>query len=460
MANKESLFAGLHILMRAIPDGPADAGRRLHRYWYRENRCQVHTGWQIQNPFNLRNLCPRYLRLINDLRSTKDYVRKNNLFMQNKANFQKVKLNVNEVLTKDYVQMDTWSIRKTKPIQSQFKANTNPIQSQLNPKQTQFKPKQTQFQTKCTLCKFFLFLTFQCPGYNLPMLTWTIQKLLNWMTEYYTEKGIDAPRLNAELLLSHVLIMERIELYTRFDKTVTKEQLDILHDLVKRAGQHEPVCYLTGKTEFYSLQLEVCPDCMIPRPETELLVERAIEFLRTRTGPQFVCDLCTGCGCIAVAIAKNFPDAKIIATDICDAALNIAAKNIQKHKLKDRITLLHGDLFEPVVPQLDVEKFDLILCNPPYVSASEFEKLDKSVKDYEPKLALFAGVDGLDVYRRIIDKADCFLRPDGALILEIGYAQGPAIKELLEQTGAFAEIKIEKDFNHNDRIATALKASS
>jgi len=291
------------------------------------------------------------------------------------------------------------------------------------------------------------------------MQNWTIQKLLNWMTEYYTEKGIDAPRLSAELLLSHVLTMERIELYTQFDKTVTKEQLDILHDLVKRAGQHEPISYLTGKTEFYSLQLEVCPDCMIPRPETELLVERAIEFLRTRTGPQFVCDLCTGCGCIAVAIANNFPDAKIIATDICDAALNIAAKNIKKYKLKDRITLLCGDLFEPLVPHLDVDKFDLIVCNPPYVSAAEYEKLEKNVKDYEPKLALLAGVDGLDICRRIIDKADRFLKSDAALMLEIGYAQGKAIKELLEQAGAFPEIKIEKDFNDNDRVVTALRAS-
>ncbi len=353
--------------------------------------------------------------------------------------------------------MDTWS-RGTKQSQTNpNKAKTNPILAQKTTQRTQFKPKQTQFRAKCTPCGFFLFFTFLCPGYNLPMQTWTIQRLLNWMTDYYTEKGIDAPRLNAELLLSHILAMERIELYTHFDKIVTKEQLDILHDLVKRAGQHEPICYLTGKTEFYSLRLQISPDCMIPRPETELLVERAIEFLRTRTGPQFVCDLCTGCGCIAVAIAKNSPDAKIIATDICADALNIAAKNIENHDLKDRITLLCGDLFEPIVPQLDVEKFDLIVCNPPYVSASEFEKLDKCVKDYEPRLALFAGDDGLDVYRRIIDKADQFLRPDGALILEIGYAQGAAIKELLEKTGAFAGIKIEKDFHNNDRIATALK---
>ena len=301
------------------------------------------------------------------------------------------------------------------------------------------------------------------------------------MTEHFTGKGIDSPRLSAELLLSHVLAMERIELYTRFDKPVAKDQLDRLHDLVNRAGRNEPICYLTGKTEFYSLQLELNPDCMIPRPETELLVERAIEFLRAptvrnspmrnmtrtedvsngaRTGTQFVCDLCTGCGCIAVAIAKNFPDARIIATDISDAALNVAAQNIEKYQLKDRITLLCGDLFEPLVPRLDVDKFDLIVCNPPYVSAAEYEKLEKNVKDYEPKLALFAGDDGLDIYRRIIDKVDAFLKPDAALMLEIGYAQGPVIKELLEQAGAFAEIKIEKDFHDNDRIATARKMSS
>jgi len=280
------------------------------------------------------------------------------------------------------------------------------------------------------------------------MDTWTIQKLLNWVTEYLTGKGIDSPRLSAELLLSQVLGLKRIELYTQYDELVAKEQLDVLHDLVKRAGQDEPVAYLVGKTEFYSLELNVTPDCMIPRPETELLVERAIEFLRTR-----------------LAIAKNYSDARIIATDICDAALAVAAGNIEKHRLKDRITLLCGDLFDPIVPQLDVDKlvpdsargFDLVVCNPPYVSTAEYEKLDKNVKDYEPKVALFAGVDGLDIYRRVIEEADRFLKSDAALMLEIGYAQGRAIKELLEQTGAFAEIKIEKDTHNNDRIAIARK---
>ena len=287
------------------------------------------------------------------------------------------------------------------------------------------------------------------------MQNWTIQKLLNWITEHFTEKGIDSPRLSAELLLSYVVGLKRIELYTQFDKPVAKEQLDRLHDLVKRASQNEPIQYLTGRAEFYSLELEVSPDCMIPRPETELLVARAIEFLRSRSGRQFVCDLCTGCGCVAVAIARNYPDCQIIATDISDAALNVAAKNIEKHQLQERIKLLCGDLFEPLVPQLDVSKFDLIVCNPPYVSAAEFEKLDAKIRDYEPKSALFAGADGLDIYRRIIEKVDQLLKPDAALMLEIGYSQGPAVRELLEQAGCFDEIMIEKDLYNNDRVAVA-----
>ncbi|MHC4069143.1 MAG: peptide chain release factor N(5)-glutamine methyltransferase [Planctomycetota bacterium] len=292
------------------------------------------------------------------------------------------------------------------------------------------------------------------------MQDWTIQKLLNWTVDYFTEKGIDCPRLSAELLLSHVLQTKRIELYTQFDQPVAKQQLDTLHDLVRRAGEHEPIAYLIGKTEFYSLELFITRDCLIPRPETELLVERAIKFLRTRTPQQSVCDLCTGSGCIATAIAKNVPQAAITATDISDAALEVAAKNIEKHGLTSRVKLLCGDLFDPVMPELDTGKFDLIVCNPPYVSSFEFEKLDRNVKDYEPKAALTGGVDGLDVYRSIVEKADQFLKPGGALMLEIGYRQGQAVKELLEQTGYLTDIKIEKDHHDNDRIAMALRAAN
>jgi release factor glutamine methyltransferase len=287
------------------------------------------------------------------------------------------------------------------------------------------------------------------------MSDWTIQKLLNWITDYLTQRNVDAPRLSAELLLSHVLGLKRIELYTQYNQPVAQEQLDQLRGLVKRAGQHEPVAYLVGRTEFYSMELDVTPDCLIPRPETELLVQRAIEFLRKRTGPQLVCDLCTGCGVIAVAIARNVPDAKVMATDISEAALGVAARNIEKHKLQERVELRRGDLFEPLVAQLDL--FDVIACNPPYVSAAEYEALEKNVKDYEPRLALHAGADGLDFYRRIAGKVDGYLKPDGVLLLEIGYQQGEAVRELFERSGLFAEVRTEKDINRNDRIIVAQK---
>jgi release factor glutamine methyltransferase len=287
------------------------------------------------------------------------------------------------------------------------------------------------------------------------MSDWTIQKLLTWITDYLTQRKVDAPRLSAELLLSHVLGLKRIELYTQYNQPVAQEQLDRLRELVKGAGQHEPVAYLVGRTEFYSMEFDVTPDCLIPRPETELLVQRAIEFLRKRTGPQLVCDLCTGCGVIAVAIARNVPDAKVIATDISESALGVAAQNVEKHKLQERVELRRGDLFEPLVAQLDL--FDVITCNPPYVSETEYEALEKNVKDYEPRLALHAGADGLDFYRRIAAKVDGYVKSDGVLLLEIGYQQGEAVRELFERSGLFAEVRTEKDINRNDRIIVAQK---
>jgi len=289
------------------------------------------------------------------------------------------------------------------------------------------------------------------------MTAWTIQKLLNWTTEYLTQKGVDAPRLSAELLLSSVLGLKRIELYTQYNRVVEEEHLAKLRELVKRAGRHEPIAYLVGKTEFYSIEFDVTPDCLIPRPETELLVQRAIEFLRQRTGPRHVCDLCTGCGTIAVAVAKNVPDARVVATDLSEAALGVAARNVTKHQLEERVELFHGDLFEPLIPQLDVTPFDLIACNPPYVSAAEYEELEKNVKDYEPRVALYGGQDGLDIYRRICEQVGRFLKPDGALILEISYTQGPAVKKLLEKTKLFTQVTVEKDLLKNDRVVIATR---
>jgi release factor glutamine methyltransferase len=292
------------------------------------------------------------------------------------------------------------------------------------------------------------------------METWTIQKLLNWVAEYLKNKGIDSFRLSAELLLSHVLGLKRIELYTQFNKVVEQEQLTHLHGLVKRAAEHEPIAYLMGKREFYSLEFEITPACLIPRPETELLIERAIEFLRKRAGEQFVCDLCTGCGCVAVSIARNYANCRIVATDISDAALEVAERNVIKHGLPNRVKLLKGDLFEPIIPGLGPAKFDLIVANPPYVSEPEYEKLAKNVKDFEPKQALIAGKDGLDVIKKIIVNASQFLKSTGALMLEIGNEQGPAMCKLLENTGRFETVTIEKDYNKLERLAVAVVKST
>ncbi len=292
------------------------------------------------------------------------------------------------------------------------------------------------------------------------MEPWTIQKLLNWVTEYFTGKGIDSPRLSAEWLLCYVLGLKRIELYTQFSKIVGQERLLQLHELVKRAGAHEPIAYITGKKEFYSLEFEITKDCLIPRPETELLVERAIEFLRTRNGEQFVCDLCTGSGCVAVAIARNFANCRIIATDISDAALAVAEKNVAKYGLMNRIKLLQGDLFEPVIAGLGPAKFDLIVCNPPYVSEPEYEKLAPNIKDFEPKSALAAGNDGLDIIKKIIADTGQHLKPTGTLMLEIGNEQGNTVRTLLETAGCFSDVNIERDYSNLDRLAIAVAQQS
>ncbi len=288
-------------------------------------------------------------------------------------------------------------------------------------------------------------------------MTWTIQKLLNWTSDYFARKNIEPARLCAEMLLANVLKLSRIELYTNFDKLVDQGNLDKLRQLIKRAVQNEPIQYIIGKTEFYSLSLKVSQDTLIPRPETELLVERAVEFLRSRSDSQYVCDLCTGSGCIAVAIAKNFPDCTIIATDISEAALQVAADNIAAHNLTDKIKLLSGDLFEPLLEHLDKPLFDLIVSNPPYVSDAEFESLDRNVKDYEPSTALKGGKAGIDIYQKIIAGADEHLKPDAALMLEIGHSQGEDVMRMLEEANLFADIKIEKDLADNDRIAIATR---
>jgi release factor glutamine methyltransferase len=284
-------------------------------------------------------------------------------------------------------------------------------------------------------------------------MDWTIKALLDWISPYLEEKDVDAPRLCAELLMCHVLVKQRMELYTQFDAIVPPAQLAQLRALVKRAGDHEPVAYLVGRTEFYSMELAVRPGCLIPRPETEMLVQHGIEFLRTREGQQAVLDLCTGSGCIAAAIAHSVKEARITATDLSQDALDIATENITKHNLTERITLCQGDLLAPVTSG----PFDLIVSNPPYVSEAEYAELDKNVRDYEPREALVAGPKGLDIYERLLSQIEPLLKPDAALMLEIGYQQGPDITTLLETSGLFSTIRIHKDLQTHDRLAVGMR---
>lgn len=290
------------------------------------------------------------------------------------------------------------------------------------------------------------------------MADWTIQKLLGWMTDFLSEKDVDSPRLSAEMLLSHSLGLKRIELYTNFDKILSQPQLDNLRGLVKRTADKEPISYLTGKKEFYSIELTVGAGCLIPRPETELLVEHAIEFIRSRSGPQSILDLGTGSGCISIAIAKNCKHALVTAVDISESALKFARQNVSDHNLLEQINIIAADLFEQL-GKLDPEpKFDLIVSNPPYVSTGEFEQLDRKIRAFEPPEALLAGPEGLDIYRKIISDIRPYLKSDAAVMLEIGSKQTDAVIELLGRTGIFSDIYAVKDFQGLDRLIIAKAA--
>jgi release factor glutamine methyltransferase len=285
---------------------------------------------------------------------------------------------------------------------------------------------------------------------------WTVQRLLEWTAPFFTRKGVDSPRLCAELLLAHVLGIPRIKLYTDYQRALTPDELAKYRDLVRRAGEDEPVAYLTGNAHFFNLELDVTPDVLIPRPDTEVLVEQAISVARSQPDwqPLHVLDLCTGSGCVAAAIAANLKTARVWAVEISPAALAVAGRNIQKLGLADRTTLTQGDLYAPV----DGQQFHLILANPPYIRSGQIASLDKSVKDYEPIAALDGGADGLAIHRRIWAGAADRLVGGGHLLLEIAFDQGPAALAVLAEYPALANGRILKDHAGNDRVVAAKRA--
>ena len=287
---------------------------------------------------------------------------------------------------------------------------------------------------------------------------WTILSILNWTTGYFRKSHIETPRLDAEVLLAHSLGLKRIDLYLRYDQPLGADELAAFKRVVQRRAAREPVALIVGRREFWSLELAVDPHVLIPRPETEHVVEAALAFLQSNTvcPDPLVLDMGTGSGCIAVALAHSLPAARVIASDISRAALAAARGNIARHRLTDRAALVAGaglDMFVHARPL-----FDLIVSNPPYIPSADIAALPPEVRDYEPRGALDGGVDGLDAYRRIIPAAAGRLRPGGALILEIGWDQRQAVSLLVEQSGGYQSCECTTDYAGHDRVIRAVCA--
>ncbi len=284
--------------------------------------------------------------------------------------------------------------------------------------------------------------------------TWTVLDLIDWTKGYFADKGIDSPRLDAELLLARVLGLDRMGLYLNFDRPLTQAELDAFRELVKQRGRRVPVKYLLGVCEFMSLEFEVGPGVLIPRPESEHLVERAAAILRERDCGEaaLAYDVGAGTGCLAVALAEAAPGARVIASDISEEALAFARRNIERRGLADRVLLRRGDLLDAFASD---EPADVILSNPPYVAESEWAGLQPEIVRYEPRVALVAGEDGLDCIRRLIADAPARLKPGGTLLCEIGDGQARRVEALAKQTGAYKHIAFIRDLAGVERVLEA-----
>jgi len=283
---------------------------------------------------------------------------------------------------------------------------------------------------------------------------WTVGRLLTWTTEWLTAKGSDSPRLDAEVLLAHVRGCPRIALYTAFDEPVADGVRARFRELVSRRGGGEPVAYLVGSREFFSLPFAVTKDVLIPRPETEGLVVRAIDLFREAAAPR-IADVGTGSGAIAVAVAKRLLQATLVATDISAAALAVAADNAARHGVADRVSFVESDLL--AAPDL-AGPWDAILSNPPYVREDEFASLPRDVRDHEPRSALVAGPTGVEVVERLARQAVERLAPGGWLLVEIGSAVAAAAEGVIAAVVGLEPAPTLKDLAGLPRIVQARRA--
>jgi release factor glutamine methyltransferase len=265
------------------------------------------------------------------------------------------------------------------------------------------------------------------------------------------ESGSDTAHLDAQVLLSFVLSQDRSWLFAHYDYELTPDQASRFTELVARRAEAEPVAYLVGSKEFYGLEFKVDARVLIPRPETELLVDAVLDHLETRPDPDtLIADVGTGSGAIAIAIAANWEQARVYAIDLCADALAAARRNVERLDKRGQITLLQGDLLAPL-PQ----KVDIIAANLPYISGTDYARLSPGVRDYEPELALAAGPKGLDVIERLLAQAPEHLNPGGILFLEIGYDQGEAVLNLAHRLIPNARyIGLRQDYHGQDRLVT------
>lgn len=284
--------------------------------------------------------------------------------------------------------------------------------------------------------------------------TWAVLDLIRWTATYFGSKGIESPRLDAELLLAHVLGMDRMGLYVNFDRPMSAGELADYRELVKARARREPVKYLTGECEFMSLALGVGPGVLIPRPETEHVVERAVELLRSQSmpSPALVWDVGTGSGCIAIALAEAVPAVTVVASDISIAALRMARANALRHGLADRILFVNAvflDAHRQGAPA------DIVVSNPPYVAEPEWQSLAPEIVSHEPREALVAGHDGLSHIRRLFQDAPLHLRPGGRLLCEIGDGQSDAVREIAAAGGRYESLTFLRDLAGIERVADA-----
>ncbi|MGE5390460.1 MAG: peptide chain release factor N(5)-glutamine methyltransferase [Deltaproteobacteria bacterium] len=288
--------------------------------------------------------------------------------------------------------------------------------------------------------------------------TWTIKELLAWTQGYFRDHGIADPRLEAELLLAHVLGQSRVYLYANYEAPSNPPEREAYRTLIKRRAAGEPLAYITGTKEFMSLTYQVGPQVLIPRPETELLVEQVIDLVRGTAASSEemgdppavrICDVGTGSGAIAVSLAYYLPGSSLSAVDLSAAALETAQANALRNEVY--VEYHHGDLLAPLA---GTQPFDYIVANLPYIPESEYLALDRGILEYEPREALLAGGDGLDLYRLLLPQALDLLKPGGYIVYEIGAGQGEAAMGLM---GQFTEVELLTDLAGRDRMVKARK---